>query len=154
MLMQAAAAAVNAVANGAVPVADPGSALTFESYVHQAGLAAVVVYALQVMKNSKFFPWINANSIQTTKIVSWLTAFASAFAIQYSVVGSAAIGWDLHVHLPNAHDAWDDIIRIAGSKGAQTLIYNQFFNKPIEVVPVQAPPIDQQGKPIPAPAIP
>lgn len=147
LLLQAAQQAVNAVAQGAVPVADPGSAITFESYVHQAGLAAVSVWVIQTLKQAKWFPLLNANSDALTRLISIATALASALAIQISVTGNASTGWDGSFHIGGAHALWDDAIRVIGSKYGQTLIYNQFYNRPIQVTPVRAPVMDSGGKP-------
>lgn len=148
LLLQAAQQAVNAVANGAVPVSDPGQAITVESYLHQAYVAAISVYGIQVLKRSTWFPWINANSELVTKSLSWGVALVSALAIQVTVTGSPTAGWDGNFHINNVHALWDSVGRLIVSKGMQTGIYEKFFNKPMEVVPVDPPRMDQAGKPV------
>jgi hypothetical protein len=153
LLLQAAQQAVNAVASGAaLPVSDPGAAITAESYLHQIYVAAIAVYGIERLKRSTWVPWINANSALVTKAVSWIVALASALAIQVSVTGSATAGWHGTFDIPNAHALWDTLGRIIVSKGMQTGIYDKFFNKPLQVTPVLPPPMDEAGKPVPHPA--
>lgn len=156
LLLQAAQQAANAVASGAVPVSDPAAAVTIESYLHQAYVAAISVYGIQIMKRSTLFPWINANSDMVTKAVSWGVALVSALAIQVTVTGSATAGWDGSFHINNVHALWDSVGRLIVSKGMQTGIYEKFFNKPVEVVPVTPPVMDAGGKPVgpPQPIVP
>lgn len=136
-----------AVAN-AIPVTDPGISNTVDAVAHQAGLAAITVWGLQAVKRSKLFPWINANSESTTRIVSTLAALASALAVQISVTGDASAGWHGTFAIPSLHVLWDGVIRFCGQKMGQEGLYRLIYKEPVEVTPVPAPIMDQSGKPV------
>src|SRR6185295_7992504 len=112
LLLQAAQQAANAVASGAVPVSDPGAAITIESYLHQAYVAAISVYGIQTLKRVSWFPWLNANSELVTKATAWGVAIVSALAIQVTITGNATAGWDGTFHINSAHALWDSVGRV------------------------------------------
>ena len=149
ILLQTTAAAV---AN-AVPVTDPGISNTIDAVAHQAGLVAITVWGLQVLKRSKVFPYLNANTTTATSIVSTVVAAMSALAVQFTVTGDATAGWHGTFAIPSVHVLWDSIIRFCGQKMGQEGLYKLIYKDPIEVTPVPPPPMDTQGKPVPNPPL-
>ena len=133
----------------AVPVTDPGVTSGLDALGHQVGIIGITVWGLQLLKRSKFFPWLNANTETATSIVSTVAAFLGAVAIQVSVTGDATQGWHGTFAIPNLHALSDMVVRFVGSKIGQEGLYTLVYKKPVEVTPVAPPPMDRAGKPIP-----
>jgi hypothetical protein len=139
------------VAN-AIPVTDPGINDTVSAISHQAGLVAITVWGLQVLKRSKLFPYLNANTETATRVVSTLCALFAALAVQISVTsGDAQHGWNGTFAIPSVHVLWDSVIRFCGQKMGQEGLYRLIYKEPAEVVPVTPPAMDAGGKPIAPP---
>ncbi len=132
----------------AVPVTDPGISSGLDALGHQLGLIGVTVWGLQLLKRSKWFPWINANTETATRVISTAMALFSAVLIQISITGDASTGWHGTFAIPNLHALGDGVVRFVGSKLGQEALYGVLYKKPIEVVPVPAPPMDSGGKPV------
>jgi hypothetical protein len=56
----------------------------------QATLAVLVSFALQWLKNSKYFPWITVETQQLNRLLSVLIAFVSGFGI-YATWGQGTL---------------------------------------------------------------
>ena len=135
------------VAN-AVPVTDPGIAKWVEGLGDQATLAAGTVWAIQFLKRWPAFKWLNDNTANRTQIVSTIMAIVSGIAVNIHVTGDAAAGWVINV--ANAHVLWNTVTRVIGQKVGQDWLHNM-YDKPIQVVPVTAPVMDEAGKPVAPP---
>jgi len=146
LLLQAAAAVAT---DPALSVTNPDIHNLIDAVADQAGLVFVSVYAIQFVKKSQLFPFVNANSTQVTKWISVATALFSALAIQIHIQGSSAAGWHGTFAIPNAHDLWTSFVRFCGAKMGQDVLYNTVYNKPVEVVPVRPVAMDAGGKPVP-----
>ena len=132
----------------AVPVTDPGVNSGLDALGHQVGLIGITVWGLQLLKRSKMFPWLNANTETANSIVSTVAALVSALAIQVSITGDSTQGWHGTFAIPNVHALGDDVVRFVGSKMGQEALYTFVYKKPVEVTPVAPPPMDQAGKPV------
>ncbi len=135
----------------AVPVTDPGVTSGLDALGHQVGLIGITVWGLQLLKRSKWFPWLNANTETATSVVSTVAALLSALAIQFTITGDSTQGWHGTFAIPNVHALGDDVVRFVGSKMGQEALYTFVYKKPVEVVPVVPPPMDQAGKPVEKP---
>jgi len=147
LLLQSSAAATAAVAQ-AVPVTDTSIKTTVDAFTDQAGLVAVTVWALQMLKRSRLFPWLNANTATATSVASTVVALLAAMAVQIHVTGSAALGWQGSFAIPNAHILWTGLIHFIDQKIKQKKLYKFLYKEPLEITPVPAPPMDAGGKPV------
>ena len=147
ILLQTAAQAVAA----AIPVSDPGISSWVDSLGHQLGMVGMTVWGLQLLKRSKVFPWLNANTETANSVISTCAALISALAIQISITGDATAGWHGTFAIPNLHALWETLVRFVGSKVGQETLYTMVYKRPQEVVSVPPPPMDAVGKPAPVP---
>jgi hypothetical protein len=131
----------------AVPVTDPGVSSGLDALGHQIGLIGITVWVLQQLKRTKFFPWLNANTETANSLVSTGAALVSALAIQFTITGDTTAGWHGTFAIPNLHALGDDVVRFVGSKIGQEALYTMLYRRPVEVVPVPPPAMDQGGKP-------
>ena len=74
LLLQAAAAVAT---DPALPVTNPDIHNLIDALADQAGLVFVSVYAIQFVKKSQLFPFVNANSTRMTK---WLSVGTALFS--------------------------------------------------------------------------
>jgi len=148
LLLQAAADP----ASTAFPVTNPDIHNLIDALADQTGLVFVSVWAVQFMKRSQLFPFINANSGNVTKWISVGTALFSALAIQIHITnGNAAHGWNGTFAIPDLHSLWTSFVRFCGAKMGQDVLYNTVYNKPVEVTLKKPPAMDAGGKPVEEP---
>lgn len=141
LLLQAAAS---------VPVTDTSIKTTVDAFTDQAGLVAVTVWGLQMLKRSRMFPWLNANTETASSVVSTVIALLAALAIQIHVTsGDSMHGWNGTWAVPDVHILWTGLVRFIGQKMGQEGLYKFLYKEPLEVTPVLPPQMDAAGKPIP-----
>lgn len=86
----------------------------------QAGIGVLAVYALQLLKGSKYFPWINANSAKVNRILS--AAIAVATSVGITVAGNHNVGWTITI--PDIHTLFVTFSRAATQYAGQQMLYH------------------------------
>ena len=88
-----------------------------DAFLSQLTASALVVYAIEQLKRSHWFPWITAESKVLARLLSGVGAAVSAFGVHTAMEGSAGVGWSLTIHIPPLlivlHAAWDWLNQMA-----------------------------------------
>lgn len=88
------------------------------------GSSAIVVWLIQLLKASKWFPMISAD---TAKLNSWIsTLVAAALAIGVTIQTSGYTfhsGGTISINIPSSHQLLEVLVRFAGQRVMQLGIY-------------------------------
>ena len=68
---------------------------------HQIGIAAGVVWLLEWLKRSNWFPWLNQNSVLVNRVVSIVVALIAAIGVTMSITGNLQLGGSLTITFPS-----------------------------------------------------
>lgn len=82
---------------------------------------AVVVYAIEQLKKSKRFPWIDKNTTTLIRLLNVSTAFAVSIGINYHY---DTANRDLTIHIPMAAVLVDQLWEWAKQLVTQQIIYD------------------------------
>ena len=119
---------LQAVAQGAVEVAQAASQMETNRelgvFAGQIPTAFWVVWAVERLKKSSVFPWINANSDQINRGLGMLAALLSSAGINWGVQGTVLAGGTITITLPAVgHLVHFVVFDMARSYGVQQMFY-------------------------------
>lgn len=107
---------------------DPTASVLFSHFTS----AALVVYLIQVLKNAKWFPWLQAGGqIWAKRIVSILGALAAHTGISYAwhSIASTTGGYQLVITIPPLPFIAEFVWRWAGQYVMQEGWYKMVYDK-------------------------
>jgi hypothetical protein len=115
---------------------DPSASVLFSHFTS----AALVVWLIQVLKNAKWFPWLqNEGQIWTKRLVSIAGALAAHTGINYAwhSLAAASGGYQLIVTIPPLQIVLQFVWRWAGQYALQHGYYSMVYDKqaPVPVKP-------------------
>jgi len=98
--------------------------LTDTAFGHQTGIAFVTVYAIQFLKNSKWFPWLHADAARVNRTVSLIVAFLAAAGIKVAMNGHFPLDpTTITIQVPSIGAVLDTLMHFATQFGLQEVIY-------------------------------
>src|SRR5215468_9891679 len=97
--------------------------LTDTAFGHQTGFAFVTVYLINILKDSKWFPWLNTEADKINRMVSVVVALLTAAGVKIAMDGNIWSGGVLTIHFPSAWDLVDTLMHFATQFGLQEMIY-------------------------------
>ena len=75
--------------------------LTDTAMAHHTGFAFATVYAIQYLKDSKWFPWMWSHTDRVNRIVSVATALVTAAGVKFTAASASPdAGTNITIHLP------------------------------------------------------
>lgn len=102
----------------------------FAVLAHQAGIGALAVYLMQILKNSKRFPWINANSSTLNRWLSIGVAVLTSLGIKYAASGGPDTGYHIVLSIPALGQLTDAAIHAAAQYAGQQILYYTSVKEP------------------------
>jgi hypothetical protein len=121
---------------------------------NQVGVSVAVVYLIQLLKNSSWFPWISQHTDQLNRWISVVAAFATSVGFQFAFTGSAATGGTLIIQVPALTVVLSVLLHSLGQVGIQESFYRTAVKPSSDVTlvaglsnlePVQVQPQDSHG---------
>jgi hypothetical protein len=97
--------------------------MTDTAFAHQTGIAFATVYAIQLLKNSKWFPWLQAETDTVNRVVSLVVAFLTAAGIKFAMDGTFDHGWVFTIQVPSIGVVLDTLVHFTTQFGMQEVIY-------------------------------
>jgi hypothetical protein len=123
--------------------------MTDTAFAHQTGIAFATVYAIQLLKNSKRFPWLQAETDTINRTVSLVVAFLTAAGIKFALDGTFDHGWVFTVQVPSIGAVLDTLVHFTTQFGMQEVIYKSTKKvAAANAVPAKA----SAAQPLPVPA--
>lgn len=107
----------------------------FTVLAHQAGIGALAVYLIQILKDAKWFPWLNANSTALNRWLGIGIAVATSLGIKYAASGAPETGYHIVLSIPALGQLTDAAIHAAAQYAGQQVLYHTSVK-----VPEPAPP--------------
>jgi hypothetical protein len=97
---------------------------------NQVGVSVAVVYLIQLLKSSPWFPWITQHTDQLNRWISVIAAFATSVGFQFAFTGSAAAGGTLVVQIPALTVILSVLLHSLGQVGIQESFYRAAVKTP------------------------
>lgn len=96
-------------------------------YVASGTTAIFVSVAMQILKNTPFFPWLSRNSGKVNAWLGFLVAFASSIGIAFSFDFNSASG----DFIGKFHGNLWDVLHLAGHTAVQWAMQHGFYKAAI-----------------------
>jgi hypothetical protein len=97
---------------------------------NQVGVSVAVVYLIQLLKSSPWFPWITQHTDQLNRWISVIAAFATSVGFQFAFTGSAVAGGTLVVQIPALTVILSVLLHSLGQVGIQESFYRAAVKTP------------------------
>ncbi len=98
----------------------------------QAGVSVILVYLLQWLKGSPWFPWLSARTDTINRVLAIAVAFFTSVGFQVSMTGTWTSGGTLVIQIPAATAVLSVILHTASQSGFQELFYKLAVKPPSE----------------------
>ena len=89
----------------------------------QLGVSVGVVYAIQLLKKSPWFPWIAQHTDTLNRAVSMVAAFLTSVGFQFAFTGNLQAGGTLVVQVPALSAILSVLLHSLGQVGIQEAFY-------------------------------
>ena len=109
--------------------------VTDTALAHHAGFAFATVYAIQYLKNAKWFPWMWTNTDTVNRVVSAVTALVTAAGVKFTAEAAApGVGATvITITLPSLMTMLYGVaIHFSTQFGMQEMIYRSTVKRPAE----------------------
>jgi hypothetical protein len=97
---------------------------------NQVGVSVAVVYLIQLLKNSSWFPWISRHTDKLNSWISVVAAFTTSVGFQFAFTGSAATGGTLIIQVPALTVVLSVLLHSLGQVGIQESFYRTAVKSP------------------------
>jgi len=101
---------------------------------YQIGISAIVVWLLQLAKNSPWFPWVTANTTKLNRAIAVVLAFLTSVGFHFTMTGNLTSGGQVIIAFPSMLAIAQILLHTAGQGAIQEAIY-QTTVKPTPVLP-------------------
>jgi hypothetical protein len=96
---------------------------------HQIGIAAGVVWLLEFLKRSNWFPWLNQNSALVNRIVSIAVALIAAIGVTMNITGNLQLGGSITIAFPSLSAMLDAGSHFLAQLALQEGFYQQIVKR-------------------------
>jgi hypothetical protein len=96
---------------------------------HQIGIAAAVVWVLEFLKRSNWFPWLNQNSATINRVVSIAVALIAAVGVTMNISGNLDLGGTITISFPSLPAMLDAGSHFLSQIALQEGFYQQIVKK-------------------------
>ena len=122
---------------------------------YQIGISAIVVWILQLAKNSPWFPWITANTDKLNRGLAILLAFLTSVGFHFTMQGSWTTGGQIIIAFPSLLAIVQILLHTAGQGVIQEGIYNLTVKPtPAVLSPAAVTTLNQVAAEVPATLMP
>jgi hypothetical protein len=98
----------------------------------QAGVSVILVYLLQWLKGSPWFPWLTARTDTINRTLAIVIAFLTSVGFQINMTGNWTSGGTLIIQIPAATAIFSVILHSAAQVGMQEGFYRMAVKPPPE----------------------